>query len=178
MMSGIGRRPLERRKGREWQCPQKSLNVIVSKVDALVKDFADLKVHVVGGQDRRKSPSRLRANLWCTTCGKVAHANTECTNTRPNYPVNAVEWVSMWETVRYYTDAVEETAYGVQEAPASYPIPPAHIPRYATKDMATTVPQRRIKDDVQVNQVTLSPEKVRHDEALPYDEVMVGKVET
>lgn len=32
--------------------PPKSLAAIVSKVDALVKDFADLKVHVVGGRPK------------------------------------------------------------------------------------------------------------------------------
>ncbi|OAE26915.1 hypothetical protein AXG93_694s1010 [Marchantia polymorpha subsp. ruderalis] len=64
---------------------------IASKVETLMKDFADLKVHVVGGQDRRKSPAKLRANLWCTTCGQVGHANTECLTTWPSYPVNAVD---------------------------------------------------------------------------------------
>lgn len=83
--SGRERRPLGRRKGRGWQCLPKSLAAIVSKVDALVKDFADLKVHVVGDQDRRKSQLWLRANFWCTTCGKISHANTECTATRSSY---------------------------------------------------------------------------------------------
>ncbi|OAE23318.1 hypothetical protein AXG93_3390s1030 [Marchantia polymorpha subsp. ruderalis] len=89
-----------KKKGKTMAMPPKSLAAIVSQLDALVKDFADLKVHVVGGQDRRKLLSRLRANLWCTTCGKEALAPT--------------------------------------------PIPPTHISRYAPKDMATTVAQRRM----------------------------------
>ncbi|OAE24441.1 hypothetical protein AXG93_4443s1000 [Marchantia polymorpha subsp. ruderalis] len=80
------------KKGHRRAATEKGPGDIASKVETLVKDFADLKVHLVGGQDRRKSPRRLRANLWCTTCGQVGHVNTECLTTRPSYPVNAVHW--------------------------------------------------------------------------------------
>ncbi|OAE31324.1 hypothetical protein AXG93_3532s1000 [Marchantia polymorpha subsp. ruderalis] len=75
---------------------------------------------------------------------KVGHANTECTATRPSYPVNAVDWIPMWELAGYYTDAVEEIDYPIQEAPAPTFIPSAHISRYAPKDMATTFSQPRM----------------------------------
>lgn len=120
--------------------PEKSTTSIVSKVNALVKDFADLKVHVVGSRDKRKSPTGARPNLWCTNCGKVGHANVECRT----YPVNAVEWVPAWEVGGYYTDAPEEAAYAVQEGPPTTPIPPAQITCFVPKEMATTVPQRRL----------------------------------
>lgn len=89
---------------------------IASKVETMVKDFADLKVHVVGGQDRRKSPGKVRANLWCTTCGAVGHANTECLIPRSSYPVNAVEWAPPYygENPQYYGKANEEAAYAIQ----------------------------------------------------------------
>lgn len=82
-----------KKKNRRMAAPEKGTTSIVSKVDALVKDFADLKVHVVGSQNKRKSPTGARPNLWCTNCGRVGHANVECRT----YPVNAVEWVPAWE---------------------------------------------------------------------------------
>lgn len=60
------------------------------QVDAMAKVFANLKVHVVGSRDKRKSPTEVRSNLWCTNCGMVSHANVKC---RPYQPVNTVEWV-------------------------------------------------------------------------------------
>ncbi|OAE31834.1 hypothetical protein AXG93_685s1020 [Marchantia polymorpha subsp. ruderalis] len=133
-----------KKKVKRMAMPPKGTASMASNIEELAKDFAKMKVHVVGGQDRKKSPSRLWANLWCITCGKVGHANTECTSTRPNYTVNAVEWVQVWEPAGYYTDTVEETAYAIAEAPAPTPIPPAQIPRNTPNDMATTVPQRRM----------------------------------
>ncbi|OAE19807.1 hypothetical protein AXG93_4649s1000 [Marchantia polymorpha subsp. ruderalis] len=121
----------------------------------------------------------------------MGHANTECTATRPSYPVNAVEWVPVWEPARYYTDTVEETAYAVAEAPTPTPITLAHIPSNYRKPghIAAECPQQAAprptvrfvnppsKDDVQVNQVTLSPKRVRPDEAWPSDDVIVRRVE-
>lgn len=131
----------KKKKNRRMTMPEKGSTSIVSKVDALVKDFADLKVHVVGGREKRKSTTGLRANLWCTNCGRVGHANVEC---QAYQPVNAVKWVPAWEANEYYTENLEETAYVVQEGPPVTPIQQAHIPRYAPKEMATTVPQRRM----------------------------------
>ncbi|OAE25063.1 hypothetical protein AXG93_2387s1000 [Marchantia polymorpha subsp. ruderalis] len=129
----------------------KRLAAIVSKVDALGKDFADLNVHVIAGQDQRKSPSRLRANILCITFGKIGHANTGCMATRSNYPMNSVEWVPVWEMGTYYVKTLEDAPYTVQEEHASTPIPPVHIPRPARKD---------------------------HDDTWPEDKVLVGKVKT
>ncbi|OAE33773.1 hypothetical protein AXG93_1671s1000 [Marchantia polymorpha subsp. ruderalis] len=44
----------------------------------------------------------------------------------------------------YYTDALEETAYAVQEGPPITPIQQAHIHWFVPKEMATTMPQRRL----------------------------------
>lgn len=68
----------KKKKNRRMAMPEKVSTSIVSTVDALVKDFDDLKVHVVGGREKRKSPTGLRANLWCTNCSRVGHANVEC----------------------------------------------------------------------------------------------------
>lgn len=140
-----------KKKDRGKGIPVKTQGDIAAKVDNLVKNFADLKVHVVGGQDRRKSPARQRANLWCTTCGQVGHANTECMSARPSYPVNAVEWAPQWENPMYYAEPpmyyaeqVEDTAYSVQTAPATTPNPPVHIPRFVPREMAGTLPPRRM----------------------------------
>lgn len=69
------KRAIGKKKEQQMAEPEKGSGDIVSKMKTLVKDFADLKVHVVGGQERRKSPARLWANLLCTTCEKVGHAN-------------------------------------------------------------------------------------------------------
>ncbi|OAE33713.1 hypothetical protein AXG93_1646s1000 [Marchantia polymorpha subsp. ruderalis] len=55
-----------------------------------------------------------------------------------------MEWVPAWEAGGYYKEAPEETAYAVQEGPPITPIQPAHIPWFAPKYMATTVPLRRV----------------------------------
>ncbi|OAE23804.1 hypothetical protein AXG93_1311s1030 [Marchantia polymorpha subsp. ruderalis] len=104
-----------KKKNRRMAMHEKGSTSILSKVDALVKDFADLKVHVVGSRYKRKSSTGLRANLLCT-----------------NYVGG------------YYTENLEETAYAVQEGPPVTPIQQAHIPRYAPNEIATTVPQRRM----------------------------------
>ncbi|OAE19816.1 hypothetical protein AXG93_4639s1000 [Marchantia polymorpha subsp. ruderalis] len=64
------KRAAGKKKSQRRAAPEKGSGDIASKVETLMKDFADLKVHVVGGQDHRKSPTRLRANLWCNMCGK------------------------------------------------------------------------------------------------------------
>ncbi|OAE20586.1 hypothetical protein AXG93_486s1010 [Marchantia polymorpha subsp. ruderalis] len=146
------KREAAKKKGHRRANTDKGSGDIASKVETMVKDFADLKVHVVGGQDRRKSPGRLRANLWCTTCGVVGHANTECLTTRPSYPVNAIEWAPQWENPPYYGEASEDAAYAIQSTPATTPIQPVYIPRYAPRDMATTLPQRRMAPPGTYNQ--------------------------
>ncbi|OAE19139.1 hypothetical protein AXG93_2062s1500 [Marchantia polymorpha subsp. ruderalis] len=52
------KRGAAKKKGHRRAITDKGSGEIASKVETLVKDFADLKVHVVGGQDRRKSPGR------------------------------------------------------------------------------------------------------------------------
>ncbi|OAE30298.1 hypothetical protein AXG93_3964s1110 [Marchantia polymorpha subsp. ruderalis] len=52
-----------KKKNRRMAAPEKGTTSIVSKVDALVKDFADLKVHVVGSRDKRKFLTGARPNL-------------------------------------------------------------------------------------------------------------------
>ncbi|OAE34086.1 hypothetical protein AXG93_2891s1100 [Marchantia polymorpha subsp. ruderalis] len=109
----------KKKKNRRMIMSEKGALAIVSKVDALAKEFADLKVHVVGSRDKRKSPTGVRSNLWCTNSGRVGHANVEC---RPYQPVNTVEWVPAWKVGGNYTEAPEETAYIVQEGPPITPI--------------------------------------------------------
>lgn len=134
-----------KKKGTRRVTTDRAPGDIASKMETLVKDFADLKVQVVGGHDRRKSPGRVRANLWCTTCGAVGHANTECLTTRPSYPVNAVEWAQPYygEHSQYYGEASEETAYAVQSVPTPPAVSAMQVPRYIPVDRATTVPVRR-----------------------------------
>ncbi|OAE22085.1 hypothetical protein AXG93_3084s1010 [Marchantia polymorpha subsp. ruderalis] len=156
-----------KKKGKRMAMPPKSLNAILSKFDALLKDFADLKIHMIGGQDRRKSSSQLRAKLWCTTwmkiptpntcynCGGMGHYSPQCP-----HPRRQMEYVPLCSNCR----KPGHTAAECDQQPALRPTvgfvnPPS-------------------KDDVQVNQLTKSSEKVREDEAWPDDEVMVGKVET
>ncbi|OAE26977.1 hypothetical protein AXG93_80s1000 [Marchantia polymorpha subsp. ruderalis] len=97
----------EKKKNRRMAMPKKGSTSIVSKVAALVKDFADLKMHVVGSREKRKSPIGLKANLWCTNCGRVGHANVEC---RTYQSVNVVEWVPAREAVRFVTPPSKEDA--------------------------------------------------------------------
>lgn len=104
---------------------------IVSKVDVLAKDFADSNVHFVEGQDQRKSPTRMRPNLWCTYCGGVGHAIIECRSVGQYHLVKAVEWAPTWESGGYYVENAKDTAYAVQGGPFTTPIHPVHIPRYA-----------------------------------------------
>lgn len=77
-----------KKKNRRMAMPEKGALAIGSKVDALTKEFSDLKVHVVQSRDKRKSPTGIRSNLWCTNCGRVGHANVEC---RPYQPINTVK---------------------------------------------------------------------------------------
>ncbi|OAE29091.1 hypothetical protein AXG93_4008s1020 [Marchantia polymorpha subsp. ruderalis] len=194
------KRASRKKKRKRMAEPKKGSSNMVSKVETLVKDIADLKVHVVGVQDRRKSP------------------------------------------------ASEDAAYAIQSASCTTPIQPVQIPRFAPREMATTLPKRRMappeayaqpatnacyncgevghfspncphprrpmgyvpmysncvkqghttvecdqpqaprptvrfvtppnKNDVQVNQVDLSPEKNQEEDVWPKEEVMCGKVET
>lgn len=95
---------------------EKGSSAIVYKVDVLAKDFTDLKVHVVGGQDQRKSPTRMRPNLWCTYCGGVGHTNMNCRLVGQYHPVNSVEWAPTWQSKGYYVKNAEDTTYAVSSA--------------------------------------------------------------
>lgn len=53
----------KKKKNRRMAIPEKGAPAIVSKVDLLAKEFTDLKVHVVGSRDKRKSPTGVRSNL-------------------------------------------------------------------------------------------------------------------
>lgn len=61
--------------------------MIAFKVDVLMKDFMDLKVHMVGRRDRRKSYLIFHVNLWCTICDKMKHVNIECLTIQPSYGI-------------------------------------------------------------------------------------------
>ncbi|OAE19810.1 hypothetical protein AXG93_4649s1030 [Marchantia polymorpha subsp. ruderalis] len=134
------RKKANKKKNRRMSMPKKGSTSIVSKVDALAKDFANLKSGCQHGK---------RVGITRKT--------------------------------------QKETAYAVQEETPVTPIQQAHIPRYAPKDMATTVPQPRAqvrfitpppKEDAQVNQVELSPEDKEEESEWPDEETMMGRVES
>ncbi|OAE31931.1 hypothetical protein AXG93_4485s1180 [Marchantia polymorpha subsp. ruderalis] len=102
-----------KKKNMRMAAPEIGTTSIVSKVDALVKDFADLK-------------SRPRERRM------------------PDIPSQCSEVGTRMGSGGYYTEAPEEAAYAVQEVPPTTPIQPAHITRFVPKEVATTVPQRRL----------------------------------
>ncbi|OAE33789.1 hypothetical protein AXG93_2337s1040 [Marchantia polymorpha subsp. ruderalis] len=150
----------------------------------------------MGGQDKRKSSMGMRPKLWCTYCGGVGHVNIECKSGPQYHPAHAVEWMPTWESRDYYVENAENTyaiqAYAIQEGPPLTSILPAHILRYAPKEVATTMPQRRMvppramvrfetppgKDDVQVKKVDLSPEPKEEDNSWLDEDTLIGQVET
>ncbi|OAE29761.1 hypothetical protein AXG93_810s1020 [Marchantia polymorpha subsp. ruderalis] len=64
------RKKANKEKNRRMVMPKKVSTSIISKVYALAKNFADLKVYVVGNRDKWKSPTGLRSNRsvagWAT----------------------------------------------------------------------------------------------------------------
>ncbi|KAL3675122.1 hypothetical protein R1sor_025070 [Riccia sorocarpa] len=115
----------------------------IDHVDTLLKEMADLKIQVVGAQPSRPRSSYQRPNVWCTTCGKTGHSNTEC-YTAKTVPVNQLEWVPAYDSYDCYYE--DDNVYATQEVlpPSPSPIPSIPINRYVPKEMVVNLPQRRI----------------------------------
>ncbi|KAL2651377.1 hypothetical protein R1flu_019505 [Riccia fluitans] len=64
-----------RRKDRTHRWPKKKER---NPFDQLVKDMAELKVHIATPKEKRKDGKALRHDLWCILCGNPSHTKEEC----------------------------------------------------------------------------------------------------